>query len=578
MRHFPLAISLALGLVVISACQKSQDRTTERPPADLIIVNGRVFLADGTGVFQEALAVRGDRVVLAGSRTDVERLRGPRTEVVDAHGGAVVPGFNDPHFHPFLELESGPLNVLDQTTLSGIQEVVRRYANEHREATWIVGQGWLYTAFPGGMPVRTQLDAAIPDRPAFLRSYDYHTAWVNSKALAVAGITKGTPDPPDGIIARDPKTGDPTGILKENAQGLVIQHLPPVTEQQRRDALAALIPKLHRVGLTSVQAADSRPEDFETYAWARSNGILRLRVLSAISPSPLFEARSRPIADADVDRFDQIRRQYPDDDLLKIGVIKLFADGVVEPSTAALLAPYSNNPSTTGLPSYTPEELQRIVTLLDRRGWPMMIHAIGDAAVRMVLDAYERAAAVNPAPPRGRRHRVEHIETIDPSDVPRFGALGVIASMHPSGWTGAPLPQSLIGVWAANLGPVRAGRFGGWAPVTMAGGRVIIGSDWPAAGYEVIPRLYAVASPEASAGNPAAQLSMPAAVEAYTRGPAYAAFDEHVKGGLTPGMLADIVVLSKDIFAQPLPPVTSVAVDVTIFGGKVVYRRALDPR
>ena len=254
-------------------------------------------------------------------------------------------------------------------------------------------------------------------------------------------------------------------------------------------------------------------------------------------------------------------------------MVKLFADGVIEAFTAALLAPYSTDPGTRGLLDYSPQELDRIVTLLDKRGWPMMIHAIGDAAVRDTLDAFEHAAAVNPAPPKGRRHRVEHIETIDPADVPRFGALGVIASMHPEGWTGAPLAESLIGVWAANLGPVRVARNGAWAPVTKAGGRVIIGSDWPAAGYEAIPRLYAVASPAASAGNPAAQLSMAAAVEAYTRGPVYAAFDDDVKGTLAPGMLADIVVLSADIFTPPLPPVATVSVAATIFGGKVVYRK-----
>lgn len=541
--------------------------------ADLIITNGKVFSADGSGTFFQAVAVRGDRIVSVGTTAEVDRWRGPSTQVIDAQQGAVLPGFNDPHFHVFLQLESGPLQLLSQTTLDGIQRAIRAYAAK-TSSPWVVGQGWLYSAFPNGMPVRAQLDAAVSDKPAFLRSYDYHTAWVNSKALVLAGITKTTPDPENGIIERDPKTGEPTGILKENAQGLVMKLLPPITTAQRREALTSLIPKLHQAGVTSVQTADSRPEHFETYQWARETGVLQLRIFASITPSPLFDGGSAPpITDATVDEYDRVRDRYKPDAAFRIGIIKLLADGVVEAFTAALLAPYSDDPSTRGVPAYPPQELTRIVTLLDRRGWPMMIHSIGDAAVRMSLDAFQQAAAVNPAPPRGRRHRVEHIETIDPADVPRFGSLGVLASMHPEGWTGVPVPQSVLSVWEQGLGATRADRFGSWAPVTQAGGRVLIGSDWPAAEYDVVTRLYAVASPAAAGGNSASQLPMTTTVESYTSGPAYAAFEDDVKGTLTPGKLADIVVLSRDIFVNPLPDVKDVTVAVTVFGGKVVYRR-----
>jgi predicted amidohydrolase YtcJ len=202
-----------------------------------------------------------------------------------------------------------------------------------------------------------------------------------------------------------------------------------------------------------------------------------------------------------------------------------------------------------------------------------MIHAIGDGGVRAALDAFEHAGKVNKAPARGRRHRVEHIETIDPADVPRFGSLGVLASMHPEGWTGVAVPQSVLSVWEAGLGPVRADRFGSWVPVTQAGGRILIGSDWPAAEYDVVTRLYAVSSPAAAGGNAASQLPMTATVEAYTSRPAWAAFEDDIKGTLSPGKLADIVVLSRDIFVNPLPDVKDVTVAVTVFGGKVVYRK-----
>ncbi len=544
-------------------------------PADLVIVNGRVFPAGGTGRFVEAVAVRAGTITVAGTASDVERVRGPRTRVIDARGGAVLPGFNDPHIHLFLgALEPGTLDLSEATSLGQVDAAIRLYAAAHPNRQWIVGHGWLYGAFPGHFPTRQQLDAVLPDRPAFIYSYDYHTAWVNSKALALAGITKATRDPPFGKIEKDPATGEPTGVLKDDAEGLVTRLLPKVTLAERLRALADITPKLHRAGITSVQTADSTPDDFVTFDRARAAGTLQLRVYAGVTPRAMFAVNGGvPIRESDIDRLDALRHRYRQDALFKIGVVKLFTDGTVEGYTAKLLAPYANNP-TSGDFAYPAPEFERMVTALDRRGWPMMVHAIGDAAVRLALNAYAHAAAVNPDPPRGRRHRVEHIETISTADLPRFGPLGVIASMHPGGWTGASPGEPVISVWAENLGPARAATNGQWSAIHDGGGRVVIGSDWPAADYDTIPRLYAVASPQAGEENHTTQLSMAAAVEAYTSGPAYAAFEDDIKGTLQPGMLADIVVLSHDVFATPLPPPRDVRVVMTILGGRVVYDHA----
>src|SRR6185503_18564126 len=244
---------------------------------------------------------------------------------------------------------------------------------------------------------------------------DGHSIWVNSKALALAGITRTTPDPPNGTIVRDPKSGEPTGLLKESpASSLVMKLIPKPTRAEERRALEAAMAEALKYGVTSVTDAAGSPEDFEVYDDLRRSGTLGARVYYSLLVTPNF-------SDKDADRFDAIWKAHPDTPMLKTGIVKMFMDGVIETNTAFMLAPYVNAP-TTGTPNYSREDFNRIVAMLDRRGWQIMVH-----------DGFERAAAVNPAPARGRRHRIEHIETIDLADVPRFGSLGVIASMHPVG-------------------------------------------------------------------------------------------------------------------------------------------------
>ncbi len=489
--------------------------------------------------------------------------------MLDAHGGAVLPGFNDAHVH-LLDggLSLSMLDLAGANTVEAIAIRIREYAAAHPDRPWIEGQGWYYASFPGGAPTRQQLDALVPDRPAFIAAFDGHTGWANSKALAIAGITRRTPSPQHGTIVKEPRTGEPTGVLKESAQELVTNVMPQPSRTDRLKALRAAIAEAQRLGVTSVQNASGSPAELELYDELRKSGELQVRVYSALSLDG--DSLTPPIAAA----FEAARKKYPDDPLFKAGAIKLIADGVVESYTASLLEPYANKP-VRGTPRYTPEKLDALVSTLDREGWQIFVHAIGDGAVRMTLDAYERAAKANPAPARGRRHRIEHIETIDRADIPRFGALGVIASQQP--YHGTPVVDE-PDIWSANLGPARAAR--GWASrsIADAGGRLAFGSDWPVMTldprygiYTAVTRQTPDGRPE-SGWNPEERLVLATAIDAYTSGAAYASFDEHRKGRLERDMLADIVILSSDIFA-PDARILDAVVDTTIFDGKIVYTR-----
>jgi len=566
--------SFVLAAAILAVAAVAAQRQIERTPADLVILNGTVYTADGSGGFNDAIAVRGNRIVAVGAASEIGKLRGPKTDAIDAGGAAVLPGFNDVHTHMLsggLEMEN--VNLQGAQTLEEIQTRIRTYAAAHRDQTWIRGRGWGYGPFPGSQPTREQLDAAVADVPAVMRCYDGHSIWVNSKALAAAGITKTTPDPPNGTIVRDRKSGEPTGLLKESpASALVTRIMPKPTRADERRALKAAIAEALAFGVTSVTDAAGNPDDFEVYDEARRAGDLSARVYYSLLVTPGFSAQ-------DADRFDAVWKAHPDTPLLKTGLVKMFMDGVIETNTAFMLAPYANA-ATTGTPNYTREDFERIVAMMDRRGWQIMVHGLGDGAVRMVLDGFERVAAINPTPVRGRRHRIEHIETIDVKDVPRFGSLGVIASMHPVGGFFVPpnrpaassTAPAAAGVWAANLGPERAARGGLWKSISDSGGRVVFGSDWPVATLDAMGRIVGIANRLPRPGGTDQRLPLTSAIDKYTSGPAYASFDEREKGTLAPGMLADIVVLATNVFAHAPAVRSDAAVKITIFDGKIVYR------
>jgi len=563
------AVAFIVGVTFIAGLIVGAVREDDGP-VDLIVINGQVYTGEGGDDLAEAVAVQGNKVIRVGSNREIQRLRRAQTVVVDAKGGAVVPGFNDAHAHLIgggLALDQ--ISLLDATTLDEIKDTIRVWSEAHPEREWITGRGWYYQPFNGAMPTRQLLDTLVPDRPAYLIAYDGHSGWANTKALKLAGLTRKTPNPANGVVVKDPRTGEPTGALKETAMALMSAVTPRPTDEDRVAAIRAAIDEAHRFGITSVQDAGGSVTDLELFERLHKRGELTLRVYQALLVNPaLTEER--------LDELDQLRTRFEDDPVLKAGAIKLVADGVIESHTAAMLEPYANRPSIKGEARFTPDQLNKVVAMLDRRGWQIMTHAIGDAAVRMTLDAYQAAANTNAAPERGRRHRIEHIETVDPADVPRFGALGVIASMQPVHATPSPTPGD---VWSTNIGDERAGRGWLWHSIARARGPLAFGSDWPVMTLDPLRGLHVAVTRTTEKGLPQGgwipleRLPLRKALDAYTRDGAWASFDEQRKGTLTRDMLADIVVLSDDIFSGPASRLTTTEVAVTIADGKVVYRR-----
>jgi predicted amidohydrolase YtcJ len=548
---------LALILISLSACSRAPDN-----PADLIIVNARVF---GPGTTRaEAVAIRDHRIVLVGARTEVEALAGSATQRLDAHGASVTPGFNDAHVHLLSGgLSLGRIELLDAQTLLDIEKKIEAFATANPRTPWVLGRGWVYGAFPGGLPTKQQLDRLVPDRPAAIRAYDGHTVWVNSRALALAGITRATPDPADGEIVRDPASREPTGVLKEGAQGLVNAVIPTPTRDEKLAALKAALRVALASGVTSMQEAGADEEMLELLETLRASGELEPRIYLALDGLPKMTER-------DVDAFDTLKARFPK---LDIGAVKLFADGVIEAHTAAMLEPYSNQ-QTRGMPEFTAEDLNRVVAILDRRGWQVMIHAIGDAGIRMSLDAFEQAARANPVPARGRRHRLEHVEDVSAADISRFASLDVIASMQP--FHASP-NGNVLEVWAGNIGPERASRAWNWKSIRDAGGRLAFGTDFPVVGIDPRPGLHTALTRQTPQGLPPEgfvpeqRLPLDVALRAYTEGSAYAQFADESKGTIAAGQLADLVVWDRDLFASPVDKVKDASVVTTILDGKVVY-------
>ncbi|HET9704991.1 MAG TPA: amidohydrolase [Vicinamibacterales bacterium] len=565
------AVAFIVGVTVIAGLIVGAQREDDGP-VDLIVINGQVYSAQDDDL-AEAVAVRGNKVVRVGSNREIQRLRRAQTTVIDAKGGAVVPGFNDAHAHLInggLSLDQ--VSLSDAATVDEIKDTIRIWSEAHPEREWITGRGWYYQPFNGAMPTRQMLDALVPDRPAYLIAYDGHTGWANTKALKAAGITRHTANPDNGVIVKDPRSGEPTGALKESAMALMSTVTPKPTDEDRLAAIRAAIDEANQFGITSVQDAGGSPDDLQLYDRLRKRGELTLRVYQALRADATLTA-------ADLEALDSVRERFADDPLLKTGAIKLVADGVIESHTAAMLEPYANRPGTSGAARYTPAGLNAIVGRLDARGWQVMTHAIGDAAVRMTLDAYQYAAQTNPAPERGRRHRIEHIETIAAADVPRFAKLGVVASMQPVHATPSPTPGD---VWSTNIGAERAAQGWLWASIARPGGPIAFGSDWPVMTLNPRAGLHVATTRTTPEGLPDGgwlpeeRLALRKAIQGYTRDAAWASFDEQRKGTLERDMLADIVVLSEDIFSGPAGRLTEAEVVVTIMDGKVVYRR--DPQ
>lgn len=551
-----VASTLIAGLIVGARSDDSDG------PVDLIVYNGVVYTADGSGDKAEAVAIRGNQILRVGSDREINRLRRPQTTVIDAHGAAVLPGFDDANVR-FIEggLSLDQIDLAGADTIEEIQGRVRAWAAANPDRAWVLGHGWNPEALGDVPPTRQALDAAEKTRPVLLLSSDGHTAWGNSKVLAKAGITRKTADPEDGAIVRDARTREATGVLRDAATALVTKLLPAPTRADRARALRAAVDEAHRNGITSVQHVGARIDDLQLYDEARRAGDLDLRVYSALAVNPAD-------GDQSVEQLGPLSSKYPDDPLFKTGAVSLAVDGGLASRTAALLAPYDGT-EVTGDTLVSPDALNRAVRLLDAQGWQVIAAASGDRAVRMALDAFEHAARSNPAGVRQRRHRVDGLELVDAADRGRFKKIGAMAS--PS-----PLADAPADAWLRLVGDERAPAILPVHELLAARARLVFGSRWPAGALSPMETIHAFVNrgtaDDSTTPAPAA-LTIEQVVDGMTSGAAYASYDEQRKGTLKAGMLADLVVLSNDIFSAPPARLRAAQVAVTIFDGRVVYRK-----
>lgn len=538
---------------------------------DAIFLNGDIY-TEAQPARVQALAVRNGRVVSIGSDDEIRKLKGSQTQLVDLDGHFVMPGFNDAHVH----LASGGfaksnVNLVGSKSLQEMQQLIAARVNEAAADEWIVGRGWDHTLWPGQkLPARQDIDAVTNGHPAILVRVDGHIAVANSAALQTAGVTGKTQPPPGGQIDLDPQ-GRPTGILREGAQGLVFTRVPPPTHEQRRQAAELALAEAGRWGVTSAQDCSSW-DDFLVYEELEHEGKLTLRI------SEWLTFRDP------VDELEQHRAHHPvDDPVLQSSMLKGFMDGSLGSHTAALLAPYADDPANTGLPQYQPAALDHMAVQRANAGFQMGFHAIGDRAAQMALDAVAAAesspqahAAAGATSPRDFRFRIEHNQVIAQAQFAEYRKLGVIASVQPS-----HLLTDMNWV-VARLGAERAKTSYPWKQFLDHGVPLAFGTDFPVEAINPFRGVYAAVTRKNEAGTkefyPEQKLTIEQALAAYTTGSAYAQFAERTKGTLAPGMLADFVVLDRDLTAIAPAEILKTQVLRTIVGGKTVYQLPVSPR
>jgi predicted amidohydrolase YtcJ len=580
MRRF-VTSGIILAAAALCSAQSQNPATTPSAKADAIYLHANVYTgvpasAQFSSVLREqAIAVRGDRIQAVGKNADIEKLKGPQTQVIDLGGRFVMPGFNDAHVH----LADGALRKLtvDLTgvkTLDELRERVQARVGKAGPAEWIVGGGWDETVWPvKTTPNRWDLDEVSEGHPVFLVRIDEHIAVANTKALQLAGVTLASRDPEGGHIDRN-ENGEPTGVLRETAQGLVRAVIPRVLHEKRRQGIEFVLAELAEHGVTSVQDCStieetcSTWEDFQIYEELEKEGKLTARITEWLP----FE---QPVASLNAKRDSHSQSDL----MLHTGMLKGFLDGSLGSHTAALFEPYTDDPKNTGLPRYDEEKLNDMTRERVLAGFQIGFHAIGDKGVQMALDAFaeaEKSAHEHKvkAPNGGDdfRLRIEHAQVTTPAQVARFKELKVVASMQPS--------HLLTDMRWVNdrIGPKRAATSYAWAALLNQGVTLAFGTDYPVEAITPFRGLYAAVTRKSEDGrqefHPEQKLTIDQAIAAYTSGSAFAEFEEKEKGKLAPGMLADFVVLDRDITALSAEKVLGARVLRTVVGGKTVYEAA----
>jgi predicted amidohydrolase YtcJ len=495
-------------------------------------------------------------------------LVGPRTEVVDLAGGMLLPGFQDGHVHLLLGgVELGECTLFTLETAAAVLDSIAACAKA-RPNGWLRGVGWELTVFPNANPSRALLDRIAPDQPVLLEAADGHSAWANSRALELAGITRHTPDPLDGRIEKDPHTGEPIGTLRETAMDLVERLLPEPTDAELAAGLDRALPLAAERGLTTVMEASASESLLRAYAAADRAGRLTLRVVVAVEAEPHSTG-----VEAVVRRLGEWRIRHSTPRVMPRAA-KLYEDGVIEAGTAALLSPYLDRKGDAGKPIYAQPVLDSLATALDRDGWQVHVHAIGDRAIRMTLDAFEQARSANGA--RDARHTITHLQLIDPADLPRFRRLGVIANFQPF-WANGD--EYLTRLAEPSLGPARSRWLYPIRSVVEAGAVVSAGSDWSVSSLAPLDAIRVAVThrhpeePRRTSWRPEERVDLPTAIAMYTINAAYQNHLERETGSIEVGKLADLVVLERNLFEVPADELHAVRVMRTIVEGKTVFQR-----
>ncbi|MFL5738138.1 MAG: amidohydrolase [Actinomycetota bacterium] len=548
-------------------------------PADLVLTNARVYTVDAVRRWAEAVAIRGDRIVAVGTAADMEPLTAVGTRVRALGGRMVVPGFQDAHIHP----PSGGIVRLqcDLHDAYGKDEylrIIRDYADSHPDAQWVLGAGWSMDAFPGGTPLKEDADRIVPDRPLILYNRDGHGAWANSRALEIASIDRNTPDPPDGRIERD-ADGEPSGTLHEGAMHLVDRLVPEATQQEYEEGIRVAQAYLHSLGITAWQDAIVgegilTSDSFPAYVALAERGELTARVVGA-----LWWERDRG-AEQIKDML-ELRRRAPTG-RFRTTSVKIMQDGVLENFTGGVLEPYLGNDGkptdNRGLSFVDPELLKGYVTELDREGFQVHFHAIGERAVREALDSLEAARRENG--PNDLRHHIAHIQVIHPDDIPRFRELGVVANGQPL-W--AMLEGQMINLTIPFLGPERSTWQYPFGSLVRSGAVLAFGSDWSVSSPDPLWEMHVAVNRKAPSSYPyidgethdallpEERIDLGTAIAAFTIGTAYVNHLDAETGSIERGKLADLAVVDRDLFAAPPEEIAEANVVMTLVDGKAVH-------
>src|SRR5579859_6262618 len=555
--------------------------------ADLVLRGGGVYSVDASRSWAQAVAVRDGNIVAVGTDAEVEGLAGAGTRVIDLGGRMLLPGFIDAHVHASAAgLERLRCDLSEAHGLDDYLAIVRRYAEANPGAPeWITGGGWSMDVFPGGMPSRHDLDRVAPDRPVFLSNRDHHAAWVNTRALELAGVTASTLDPPDGRIERE-TGGAPSGTLQEGAMGLVDRVVPRPEVQEQVAGIIEAQRHLHALGITGWQEAIVGdyavvPDCFDAYLEADGRGLLTARVVGA-----LWWQRGLGAGQLDglAGRRERARRAGAGA-RFSAGTIKIMQDGVCENFTASMLTPYLDGHGHEGLSCgqslFDAGELRQSVTAIDALGFQVHFHAIGDRAVREALNAVAAARSANGA--GGGRHHISHLQVVHPLDVPRFRELGVVANCQPLWACEEPQMTELT---LPFLGPERSSWQYPFGSLLRSGAQLCFGSDWPVSSpnplwelhtavNRTVPPGYPYAGP--GAGNvflPGERIGLGDAIAAFTIGSAYVNHADRASGSVEPGKAADLVILDRNLFAHPADEIALANVDMTMVGGQIVHERA----